>query len=160
MIPSRRLLQLLAAWLVLSVLASLWPRFAPLWKIGAGFVAGIAALDAVIVSLSRRLTVRREVPGRLALGVGIEIPLTLHNPNTRTVNTEFFDGLPETVGSTQLPWSGTVVGGGQMARPRQPAAKKEEKKLRNPPWSAAPAPAAAQGGGGGGGGLETARPAG
>ena len=112
MIPSRRLLQLLAAWLVLSVLASLWPRFAPLWKIGAGFVAGIAALDAVIVSLSRRLTVRREVPGRLALGVGIEIPLTLHNPNTRTVNTEFFDGLPETVGSTQLPWSGTVIGGG------------------------------------------------
>ena len=112
MIPSRRLLQLLTVWLVLSVLASLWPRFASLWKFGAAFLTGIAALDAAIMLLSRRLTVSREVPGRLALGVEIEIALTLHNPNRRTVTAEFFDGLPETVESTQLPWSGTVPGSG------------------------------------------------
>jgi len=112
MIPSRRLLQLLAAWLVLSVLASLWPRFAPLWKFGAAFLTGFAALDAVLLFLSRRLTVRREVPGRLALGVEIEIPLTLHNPNRRSVAAEFFDGLPETVESTQLPWNGSIPASG------------------------------------------------
>ncbi len=112
MIPSRRLLQLLTAWLVLSVLASLWPRFGWLWKSGAIFLLVVVVIDAVSVLLLRRLTVRREVPGRLALGVEIEIPLTLHNPNTHALVAEFFDGLPETVESSQLPWSGTVAGSG------------------------------------------------
>ncbi len=104
------MLRLLAVWLVLSVLASLWPRFAPLWKAGAFIFAGAAALDAAAVILMRRLTVERDVPGRLALGVEAEIPLTLHNPNRRGMTAEFFDGLPDTVESAHLPWAGRIAG--------------------------------------------------
>ncbi len=110
MIPSQRMLRLLAVWLVLSVLASLWPRFAPLWKAGAFVFAGAAALDAAAVMLMRRLAVERDVPGRIALGVEMDIPLTLHNPNRRGMTAEFFDGLPDTVESTHLPWAGRIAG--------------------------------------------------
>lgn len=112
MIPTRRLLALVGAWFGLGILASVWPRFAVLWTVFALLLAAAAVLDAAGVLLRRKIFVERGLPGRLAVGVGHEVALTLHNPNGTAATVEFFDGLPETVTSTQLPWRGSVPGRG------------------------------------------------
>jgi uncharacterized protein (DUF58 family) len=93
---------------VIGVLAAVWPRFTTPGLLGAGLLAGVAFVDFGILRFSKRMTVERQLPGRLALGVAQEISLTLHNPNNRSVEAEFFDGLPETVSSEHLPWTGPV----------------------------------------------------
>ncbi len=112
MIPTRRLLALAGAWFGLGVLAAVWPRFLLQWQILGAVLATAALLDALVVLLRKKITADRALPGRLALGVIHEIALTLHNPNSAAMTVEFFDGLPETVASDQLPWRGSVPAGG------------------------------------------------
>jgi uncharacterized protein (DUF58 family) len=108
MIPTLRFVNLLAGWFVIGICASVWERFVPVWWISGGVIGTAAVLDAMALFLNKPVRAERLLPSRLALGVPQEIALTLHNPNSRAVGVEFFDGLPETVGSTQLPWSGSV----------------------------------------------------
>ena len=112
MVPTLRLLRLLGLASILGVSASIWVRFAVLWQVGAGSLVVVAALDAALVFMRRPLRVERRLPGRLALGVPQEVMVTLHNPNGRAMEVEFFDGLPATVVSEQLPWRGPVPGRG------------------------------------------------
>ncbi len=108
MVPTRRIIRLVALVFLLGICASVWERFAVMWQIGAGVLAFVAAADGAFVMLSRRLKVERKLPSRLALGVEQEVAITIHNPNRFGVTAEFFDGLPETVVSDQLPWTGQV----------------------------------------------------
>ncbi len=112
MIPSTRLIRIVALLAVLGVLAAVWPRFLSPCLIVCGTLGGAALADFVMLALRRKLTAERRLPGRLALGVENEITLTLHNPSARAVSVEFFDGLPVSVSSLHLPWNGRIAAGG------------------------------------------------
>jgi uncharacterized protein (DUF58 family) len=115
MTPALLLLRLLAGWLLLGVLASLWPPAVMAWK-GGGVLLGLAALcDAAWCWLQKPLTANRTLPGRFALGIAQEVGLQLHNPGNMPVHIECYDGIPDTVESPHLPWSGTVPAGGHVA---------------------------------------------
>ncbi len=61
-IPARTLLLALAGWLVLGVVASLWPGLV-LWWIATGILLAITALaDALDLRTTQRLSVTRDVP--------------------------------------------------------------------------------------------------
>jgi uncharacterized protein (DUF58 family) len=115
MIPTLRLLRLLGIWLALGILASIWPRFIVLWQIAGVLLAFAAGGDAAFLFFARPLRVERKLPSRFALGVEHEVAITLHNPNRFGLTVEFFDGLPTTVTSEQLPWRGKVGPGGFTA---------------------------------------------
>ncbi len=110
MIPAGRLIRLVAALAILGVLAAVWPRFTTMCAMAGGMLLGVAGIDAALLAMRKRMTLERQLPGRLALGVQNEISIGLHNPNSATVAAEFFDGLPPTITSEHLPWSGTVQG--------------------------------------------------
>jgi uncharacterized protein (DUF58 family) len=111
-IPTLRLLRVVGLVLALGVLGSVWSQFARLWSIVGTIVIVLAVFDALFVATRRRLHTERTLPGRLAVGVSQEIALRLHNPNKFDVTAEFFDGLPSSVESTQLPWRGRIPAGG------------------------------------------------
>ena len=112
MIPTRRTLRLLAIWVALGIGASVWSQFRGLW-FGALALLGPALLaDALLLFRRKPISVTRTLPGRLAVGVAREIAVTLRNPNPHPVVLEFYEGLPETIESTQLPWRGEVPGAG------------------------------------------------
>lgn len=114
MIPTSRLIRFVALLALLGALAAVWPRFHTLCLGFAGVVIGVAAVDAIGLAARKRMTVERQLPGRLALGVRNEISVTLHNPNARMATGEFFDGLPLSVTSEHLPWSGAVPAHGSV----------------------------------------------
>jgi len=111
-IPTLRLLRLSGVWFALGVCAALWPQFMVLWQVFGGGLLLAIIMDAAGVLTSKPLRIERQLPSRLALSIPHEVGLTIHNPNGRAVTVEFYDGLPETVESEQLPWRGTVPGRG------------------------------------------------
>ena len=113
-LPARPLLLALTGWLVLGLLASLMPLLFPGW-VGAGLLLGVLALaDALDSSKARRVTITREVPGRMALGVPLEVPLTLHQSGKRPIHVKLWDTLPKGLETSDFPWSGTVPAGGYI----------------------------------------------
>jgi uncharacterized protein (DUF58 family) len=112
MIPTRRTLRLVAFWVALGIGASVWGRFGALWFAGLALLVPALLADALLLFRLRKITVTRKLPGRCAVGVAREIAVTLRNPNARALTVEFFEGLPETIESAQLPWRGQVPGGG------------------------------------------------
>lgn len=111
-IPARTLLLTLTGWLLLGFGAGFWPGLVPVWA-GVGVVIGLAALtDVFLLRSCARVTATREVPGRLALGISQEIPLTLHHTGRRPARVTVWDTLPEVLQSPDFPWSGTVPAGG------------------------------------------------
>ena len=113
-LPARPLLLALTGWLVLGLLASLIPLLVP-WWVGAGLLLGVLALaDALDSSKARRVTITREVPGRMALGVPLEVPLTLHQSGKRPIHVKLWDTLPKGLETSDFPWSGTVPAGGYI----------------------------------------------
>jgi uncharacterized protein (DUF58 family) len=115
MIPTTRLIRLVALLVLVGVLVAIWPRFETLALVLAGVFGGMALVDCVMLFLRKKMTVERQLPGRLALGVAHEVCVTLHNPGARSITAEFFDGLPVSVNSEHLPWSGPVQGRGTMS---------------------------------------------
>lgn len=111
-IPARTLLLTLTGWLLLGFGASFWPGLVPVWRT-AGIVIGLLALvDFFLLRATSRLTVTREVPGRMALGISQDIPLTLHHTGRRPARVRVWDTLPDSLQSSDFPWSGTVLPGG------------------------------------------------
>ena len=115
MIPTRRTLRLLAIWVALGICASVWSQFRGLWLGGLALLVPAMLADALLLFRLKLITVTRKLPGRLAVGVAREIEVTLRNPNARKLVLEFFEGLPETIESAQLPWRGEVPGIGFTA---------------------------------------------
>jgi uncharacterized protein (DUF58 family) len=112
MIPTRRTMRLLAIWVALGIGASVWSRFSVLWLGGLALLLPALLVDALLLFRLKPIEVTRKLPGRFAVGVAREIAITLRNPNARALVLEFFEGLPETIESAQLPWRGEVPGHG------------------------------------------------
>lgn len=112
MIPTRRTMRLLAIWVALGIGASVWGRFSVLWLGGLALLLPAMLVDALLLFRLKPIAVSRKLPGRFAVGVAREIAVTLRNPNARALTLEFFEGLPETIESAQLPWRGEVPGHG------------------------------------------------
>src|SRR6187549_734904 len=102
MTPTLRTLRLLAAWMLLGVVASIWSPASIVWK-GAGVLLGAVALvDALMSWLQKPITAERRLPGRFALGNSQEVSLRLTNPGKVGINVECYDGIPPTVESPHL----------------------------------------------------------
>ncbi len=108
--PTVRLLRLTGVLFVLAVVSAIWKRVASLWFGGAAVLVVAGLIDALVLLWYRRVWFERRLPGRFALGVPQEVEVKLHNPNALSVQVEFFDGLPATVVSEQLPWLGKIPG--------------------------------------------------
>jgi uncharacterized protein (DUF58 family) len=108
MIPTRRLLVFALCWLLLALVAVLWPPLLPVWKwLGAAACALLLA-DALWLRLLPPVEVTRRLPGRFAFGESGEVMLCLANPGPRSAHIEIFDGIPQDSVAEAMPWSGAV----------------------------------------------------
>lgn len=101
--PTALLLKLLIAWLVLAVAACFWEKFVLLWQLGGGLLLLALVADAITLPRPGRITGRRSLPGRFALGVGSPVTLTLTHVTRRTLTLEVFDGIPTAATAEGLP---------------------------------------------------------
>ena len=106
--PSARLLYITTAWIILGVLASVWPRFIALWQWASVALGGAAFTDALLAYAHPKLKVSRLLPGRCALGVDTEVELTIHNPAKLGVAISAYDGIPLESEAREQPWSGNI----------------------------------------------------
>ncbi len=107
-LPAPSLLLALSGWLVLGVAASLWPPLRGVWSATAAGIALAAAVELVRLLRTPRITVRRTLPGRMALGVPGEIPLELRHTGRRPSLVRIQDTLPAALESPDFPWQGRV----------------------------------------------------
>lgn len=112
--PSKWLIRILILWAILSLVASFWVPFTAAWKLFGAVLGGVAAFDAVVPLLSKKLQVARTLPGRLALGVEAEVKVRVSNPTALSVSFSIYDGIPARADCRELPWSGTVKKGGYL----------------------------------------------
>ena len=113
-LPAHRLLLALTGWLLLGVLASIMPFLVPWWTAAGSLLAVLALADALDSRKAKRITITRDVPGRMALGVPLEVPLTLHQSGKRPLQVSLWDTLPPALETSDFPWSGTVPAGGYI----------------------------------------------
>src|ERR1044071_4992520 len=92
-LPSTRLLWLLAALLAAALAASVYGAQA-LWFAAAAVVAAVALLDAVMALRLPAPELARRVPHALALGVRTEVVLRVLNRARRPVRLEIHDHHP------------------------------------------------------------------
>jgi len=110
--PTKRLLQVIAIWMVFGLLAAFFPPFKMLW-LGAGLLLLVAGtFDLLVLWRMRPVTVERELPGRFAIGEPGSVWLTFHNAGRYPADIEVFDGIPPIARSSHLPWSADVPAGG------------------------------------------------
>jgi uncharacterized protein (DUF58 family) len=103
MIPTPRLLRLLAAWTLLGLAASVWVQVAPWWR-GSGWILLVAlAADLALALWPKVLTGARDVSGSLALGEWREVRVHLQNPSAFPLEVELFDHHPMDFESRGLP---------------------------------------------------------
>jgi hypothetical protein len=101
--------------LLMAGLAASFAKGMEKWWVGSCVVVGlVAAVDAVLLVLGRRVTAERGEAGRMALGVEHEVPVTLRNGGRRGVRVRVIDGLPVGLPSGDWPWSGEVPGRGHV----------------------------------------------
>lgn len=110
--PTRRLLGLAAAWLVLAALASLWPASQGAW-LGAGLaVAAAVVVDALLLRGRALPAVRRLLPGAFALGEPHPVGLRLESRADRALLIEVHDEAPPELSLSGWPQRATVPASG------------------------------------------------
>ncbi|NOY24272.1 MAG: DUF58 domain-containing protein [Oligoflexia bacterium] len=110
--PTRRLLGLMVAWLVLGGLACLWPVARSAW-LGALLAIAVAMLvDGLILRRRRMPTVRRTLPGAFALGESHDVGLHLENPGLAALEIQVEDQAPLGLELVGWPQRVTVAPGG------------------------------------------------
>ena len=112
MVPARTLFIALTVWLAAGLAVSLAASGGRVWVVLGGILAVVAVVDAGWLFRVPRVAVRRQVPDRMALGVEVEVPLTLHNAGARAVQVSLWDTLPDQLETADLPWTGAVPAGG------------------------------------------------
>lgn len=108
MTPTRRLLNLALAWLLLGVAGVFVPALMPVWKWCGIAAAAVALLDLVWLRCLRAPEVKRRLPGRFALGEPGEVMLEFHNSGKQPARIEAFDGIPQGAVAETMPWSGEL----------------------------------------------------
>ncbi len=84
LIPSKRLLWLLAAWLALSFVASIWLALADAWLIVSALVALVAVADAMAAYFNKATPIiERRIASTLPVGVWREVTLRFAHPDTQ-----------------------------------------------------------------------------
>lgn len=112
MSPARRFLFLAWTWLLLGVAAALWPSLEIAWIASGWLFLALLVIDLLLLCGKMRVELTRDLPSFLALNQHQEVVLTIRNRHSQAVQLEIYDGLPETMISDQLPWSGRLPGRG------------------------------------------------
>ena len=103
MIPSTRLLWVVALLGAISIALSIYPQFQPPWLLAsAGFIC-LAALDAFAGLRLPPPVLIRQVPASLALGVRSEVRLRIANAAATRVRLELHDQHPPSFDAQGLP---------------------------------------------------------
>ena len=103
MIPTPRGLWALAGWLLLGVLAALWPAAGPVWG-GVGLALSVLLLlDGISLRRTPTPGVERRVPASLAVGRWSPAALRLSNRASRPVRVEAYDLHPDTFDVDSFP---------------------------------------------------------
>jgi uncharacterized protein (DUF58 family) len=103
MIPTQRGIQALAAWLVVGIIASLWPAMGPLWG-GMGLALAVAFfVDGASVRRTPTPAAERTLPGSVAVGRWIQAPLRLSSTAARALYLTIHDHYPEAFEVETLP---------------------------------------------------------
>ena len=106
--PSKLFIRVLWAWMLLGVAAAFVPLLENVWLIVSVMLGCLTLIDILWLLGKSRVDLTRNLPTRLALGQSQDVEITLHNRHPAPIKLEVFDGLPLTITSDQLPWSGTV----------------------------------------------------
>ena len=103
MIPTRRLLWLILAVMLMSVILAFMPEVKVDWTAISGVILGIALFDALSVWNKTHLQAERKLMHALSLGTWSNVELTLHNHYRYPLNIEVFDHHPVEVIQQGLP---------------------------------------------------------
>jgi uncharacterized protein (DUF58 family) len=115
--PSRRLLGVLAVWLVLGIAASAWRPLAMPWA-GAGIaVLTFVLLDLVLVVRLPWPTVRRVLPKALALGEWHDVALVFESAAATACHLTVFDHAPDSIDVEGMPRAATLPARGRVEIP-------------------------------------------
>lgn len=102
--PTSLLLKVLSAWLILAVCASVWGALAVAWQVSCAVLLVLILVDALTLPRRGRITGRRSVPGRFAIGVASPVTLTVTHSAGRVLKLELFDGIPKAAEAEGLPY--------------------------------------------------------
>lgn len=109
MMPTRRGLWALAAWLVLGVLASVWPAIGAVWG-GVGLALAVALLlDGLSLRQTPTPAVSRTLPGSIAVGRWSPLTVRLSSTAGQPLQVSFFDHHPDSFDVEALPAQATVA---------------------------------------------------
>jgi uncharacterized protein (DUF58 family) len=109
--PGKRLGRILSGFLLLAVLACVWPAALVAWKWSGAALLVVAVLDALLASRMPKPVLTRRLPGRFAQGIPGEVELRILNRSGRGITLDVFDGIPSGARTDQMPWSGMIAAG-------------------------------------------------
>jgi uncharacterized protein (DUF58 family) len=103
MIPTLRLIQLMATWFLLGLLCAFFNEITSLWIAAGLLLASVALLDAIAIWRSPPLAAQRQVPSALPLLEWVEIDLRVHNLGRQPITVEVFDAVPASFEQKGMP---------------------------------------------------------
>ena len=104
MIPARPLLALTGLLAGAGLLFAFIPVAASLWPWGAGTLAIIALIDALLTLRIATPQVEREIPGSMSLATWVNVHLTVRNVSARVpLRLRIFDHYPRSVEARDMP---------------------------------------------------------
>lgn len=114
MIPTFRLILLIAVWTALGGFASAFPALVKFWAWSGLAVAVLLLTDAMVVFLLPKVEISRRLPKRFALGESNEVRLMLVNRGRLPAKIGLFDGIPQRAEAPAMPWNGDVPAGREI----------------------------------------------
>jgi len=111
-IPDRRLIYHLAAWLLVGIAAAVWEPLQRVWGAYACALGFLLVLDAYSLRSGAAIRVTRQVPATLSLGVWARVGLRVANPASVPVRLELFDHYPTSAELEGLPLDLAIPAGG------------------------------------------------
>lgn len=113
MIPAWPLLALLWVLAGIGLVASLWPLLVALWWSALGLLLFIVITDVLLALRPLVLTLSRDLPGSLPLGVKRQVGLRLQNHGPRKLQLRVYDHFPNGVSARGLPQAVILVPGAE-----------------------------------------------
>lgn len=110
--PSKLMVWVAFSWMIVGVLASVFPEVEQAWWMFLWLWLGVALIDLLLIAVLPKPQVERELPGRFAIGVENEIMLRVRNGARFPMRVTLHEGLPEEGACEELPWEGVLPGKG------------------------------------------------